>query len=87
MTTSIRCCFPLTFFEYSLTGSTALMMETVELVAEYINLRPDRPEKYSGKRDFLLLNTWIYKLEQYVVFMKMSKPRIPHMEYSLLMFA
>lgn len=33
--------------------------------SESIRLKPNKPELYDGKRDFLVFNTWLYKVEQY----------------------
>lgn len=30
-----------------------------------VNLRPNSPESFNGKRELLVVNTWLYKLDQY----------------------
>lgn len=31
-----------------------------------INVKPNRPDPYNGKRDILTVRTWLYKVEQYL---------------------
>lgn len=62
-------------------------MDQFEEVPESINLRPNRPEKYSGKRDFLIINTWIYKIDQYLSLMQISNPGTNVTEECQIMFA
>lgn len=62
-------------------------MECLEEIAESFNLRPNRPEKYNGKRDFLTLNTWIYKVDQYLSLSQISNPGADISEDAKTMFA
>jgi len=41
-----------------------------------INLRPNPPEKYGGKRKYLAVCTWVYKMEQYLNLMQMMAPGV-----------
>lgn len=37
-----------------------------------INLRPNKPESFAGSRDFLTVNTWLYKMTQYFSLMELA---------------
>ena len=39
-----------------------------------IMLKPNKPEPYDGRRDYLVVNTWLYKIEQYLIIAQLSKP-------------
>ena len=52
-----------------------------------IKLKPNKPEPYNGKRDFLVVNTWIYKLEQYMLLLQVNNPTQPLSEANKIMFA
>lgn len=64
--------------DYCFTGSTAhTIMDSQHQQAEHggsINFKPDKPEKYDGKRDYLIVNTWLYQLEQYFNLLQFSIP-------------
>lgn len=62
-------------------------MEGPEELAESVNLRPNRPEKYNGIRDFLTLNTWIYKVYQYRSLSQTSHPGAEISEDATIMFS
>src|SRR4030095_14257105 len=36
-------------------------------------MRPRQPDKYHGQRDFLLLDNWIFSIDQYLVLMDMPE--------------
>lgn len=62
-------------------------MEGQQDYPDSINLRPYRPEKQDGKRDFLTINTWIFKIYQYLSLMRITNPGIAITEESKIMFA
>lgn len=39
-----------------------------------ITLKPNKPEPFDGRRDFLMVNTWLYKMEQYLAIVQLSNP-------------
>lgn len=39
-----------------------------------ICLKPNKPDPYDGLRDFLIVNTWLYKMEQYLVILQLGNP-------------
>lgn len=39
-----------------------------------INLKPNKPDSFDGKRDFLVVNTWLYQVEQYLTLAELSTP-------------
>lgn len=61
-------------------------MDGQEELSESMNLRPNRPDKYAGKRDFLAINTWIYKVDQYLSLMQISNPSRTISEDAKIMF-
>lgn len=48
----------------------------MEGVAGSITLRPNKPERYEGHRDFLVVNTWLYKMEQYLALVQLGNPNV-----------
>lgn len=40
-----------------------------------INLKPNKPDSF-GKRDYLVVNTWLYKVEQYLALMQLGNPGV-----------
>lgn len=52
-----------------------------------INLKPNKPEPYDGKRDYLVVNTWLYKVEQYLVLAQLSNPGVPLTEANRILYA
>lgn len=52
-----------------------------------ITLRPKQPETYEGKRDFLTVNTWIYKLEQYIALQAVVNPTLDFNDGNKILFA
>lgn len=59
----------------------------MEEIAESVNLRPNRPDKYNGKRDFLTIITWIYKVDQYFSLSQIANPGADILEDAKIMFA
>ena len=39
-----------------------------------IMLKPNKPEAYDGRHDYLVVNTWLYKIKQYLISAQLSKP-------------
>lgn len=52
-----------------------------------ITLKPNKPEPFGGKRDFLTVNTWLYKVEQYLALVQISNPAAPLTEGNRIMYA
>lgn len=52
-----------------------------------INLKPNKPESYDGRRDFLVVNTWLYKVEQYLVLVQLSNPGVQLTEGNRILYA
>lgn len=61
-------------------------METTPAVGS-ISLKPNKPEVYDGKRDFLVVNTWLYKVEQYLVLVQLSNPAAPLTDANRITYA
>ena len=40
-----------------------------------IGIRPRQPDKYHGQRDFLLLDNWIFSMDQYFLLTNMPVPK------------
>eukprot|EP00171_Calliarthron_tuberculosum_P018338 IDg18338t1 len=52
-----------------------------------INLKPNKPEPYEGNRDYLVVNTWLYKVEQYLVLVQLCNPGVPLTEENKILYA
>ena len=39
-----------------------------------VSLEPSKPESFDGKRDCLVVNTWLYKVEQYLNLVQLTSP-------------
>lgn len=52
-----------------------------------INLKPNKPETYDGRRDFLAVNTWLFNVEQYLLLSQLSNPNVPIADESRIRFA
>lgn len=37
-------------------------------------IEPNKPEAHNGKRDFLAVSTWLYKIEQYLNLTQVLNP-------------
>lgn len=37
-----------------------------------ISLNPSKSESFDGCRDYLVVNSWLYKIEQYIVLMELG---------------
>lgn len=42
-----------------------------------INLRPKKPEAFKGRRDFRVVNTRIFDIEQYLALINLNNPNVP----------
>ena len=42
-------------------------------------LKPKQPDSYDGRRDYLSVNTWLYKLEQYLSILMVLNPSLTRM--------
>lgn len=51
-----------------------------------VNLKPKHPESYDGKRDFLTVSTWLYKVEQYLLLVQINNPGISFTEENKIIF-
>ena len=40
------------------------------------NLKPQKPELFSGRRDAVAVNTWLYQVEMYLNLLQVAKPEI-----------
>jgi len=49
--------------------------------------KPRQPESFTGKRDFLAVTTWVFKVEQYFHLLAMIKPGMFNTDESKIMFA
>jgi len=52
-----------------------------------INLRPNKPDAFDGTRDFLVVNTWVYKVEQYLALAQLANPTAPMTDANRIMYA
>lgn len=52
-----------------------------------INLKPNKPDTYDGRRDFLTVNTWIYKVEQFLNLSQLSSPETLITDLNRIQFA
>lgn len=52
-----------------------------------INLKPNKPEPFDGRRDYLVVNTWLYKIEQYLTLVQLSNPGLPLSEGNRILYA
>ena len=52
-----------------------------------INLHPNKPEPYDGKRDYLIVHTWLYKVDQYLTLMEITNPTVGMTEQRRIMYA
>lgn len=52
-----------------------------------INLKPNKPEAFDGRRDYLVVNTWLYKIEQYLSLVQLSHPTVPLTESNRILYA
>lgn len=49
-------------------------MANVQQAPGAINLKPNKPDAFEGKRDFLAVSSWIFKMEQYLSLTQLSNP-------------
>ena len=52
-----------------------------------VNLKPNKPEPYDGRRDCLVVNTWLYKVEKYLVLAGIANPAVPLNDANQILFA
>ena len=52
-----------------------------------INIRPNKPECFERKRDFLAVHTWLYKIEQYLKLIQVSHSHTSLSDHDKIMFA
>ena len=50
-------------------------------------MRPNKTDNYEGKRNFLSVQTWIYKIEQYLLLIQASQPDCQMTDTNRIMFA
>lgn len=62
-------------------------MDTSLTPEDPIGFKPKQPESYGGKRDYLSVSTWIFKMEQYFHLVGMFKPGMLATDASRIMFA
>ena len=51
------------------------------------NMKPNKPEACNGKRDCLVVNTWLYKVEQYLGLVELSSPGMTLADANRIMYA
>ena len=39
-----------------------------------VNLKPNKPESFAGKRDSVTVNAWLYQVEKHLNLLQMSSP-------------
>lgn len=52
-----------------------------------INIRPNKPDTFDGKRDFLSVSTWLFKVQQYLSLIVLSNPNSVISDDNRIMFA
>lgn len=52
-----------------------------------IGLKPNKPENYDGQRDFFIVNTWLYKVEQYLAIVQLANSAVELNDANLVMYA
>lgn len=52
-----------------------------------INLKPNKPDTYDGKRDFLTVNAWLYQVEQYLSLIQLGSPDALISDHNQISFA
>lgn len=52
-----------------------------------VNLKPNKPDAFDGRRDFLAVSTWLFKVEQYLTLSAISNPSATISDESRIMFA
>lgn len=50
------------------------------------NLKPNKPDVYGGRRDFLTVNTKPFNIDQYLKLAQLSSPNIPLAHENLIRF-
>ena len=62
-------------------------MDAASIATGAISLKPNKPESYGGTRDYLVVNTWIYKVEQYLILIQLSNPAAPLTDANRMIYA
>lgn len=52
-----------------------------------INLKPNKPETFDGRRDFITVSSWLFKVEQYLSLTQLSNPAAPISDQNRIAFA
>lgn len=55
-------------------------------VLEDIDLKPNKPKIYDCRSEFLIVNTWLYTVEQYLQLLQRSDPSNPFPESEEIVF-
>ena len=50
-------------------------------------LEPKKPESFDGRCDYLMVNTWLYKMEQYLVLLQLFNPVTPLSDNNKMTYA
>ena len=59
----------------------------MEMPGGSINLKTNRPEPFDGRRDYLVVHTWLYKVEQYLALTEITNPNVGLSDQSRIMYA
>lgn len=62
-------------------------MDNVHQTPGAINIRPNKPDSFDGRRDFLMLSSWLYKVAQYLTLIHVSNPTTPIPDETRVTFA
>lgn len=52
-----------------------------------INLKPNKPDIFDGKREFLTVNTWICTIDQYLTMAQLNIPNAPRTDETNIIFS
>ena len=52
-----------------------------------INVKPNKPDAFTGTRDFLVVHTWLYKMEQYINLTQLMNSDLTLNDANKIMFA
>ena len=59
----------------------------METPAASINLHPNKPEANDGRKDYLVVHTWLYKIDQYLTLMEITNPAVVLTDQSRIIYA
>ena len=51
------------------------------------NLKPNKPESFSGKRDAMTVNAWLYQVDMYLNLLQLNNPDVPLDQNTRVSFA